>query len=243
MIRSLAESDRELLAMLRGTGAMSVRQLCALLGVTATAVKQRLDRSMAAGLVERESRQAARGRPSYVYGLTSAGSRALGDNQGTLASILWRQLLTIDDTGLRQRLITAIATELAGENSTPTPIDVAECDQAETTGAAGIQLRLEAVAAALRARNMPVAVETAADGGLPVLRFSACPYPDLSAIGHDICGMETEMLRQLSGLPMRLADCRCHAPDGKCTYVPELRGSDPLSSRSLETPATPTALH
>lgn len=178
---------------------------------------------MAAGLIHRESQSSGRGRPRFVYGLTPVGTRALGDSQGDLAGILWRQLLSIDDAAVKQRLIMAVAGELAGE----LPHEP-KSQSTDTTGMASdeVRCRLETVARALRKRNMPVAVEAGAEGDLPVLRFSACPYPDLSALGHDICDMETEMISQLTGLPMRLAECRCHAPDGKCTYIAEIDSCD-----------------
>jgi predicted ArsR family transcriptional regulator len=234
VIRSLAASDRELLTLLRDNGSMPVRAICVQLGVTATAIKQRLDRSLAAGLVSREPEGSGRGRPRFVYGLTSAGSRALGDNQGHLAGILWRHLLELDDDALKRRLMSAIANELATQSGVASLLASPDAVRGQAESSDALRHRLEVLASALRASNMPVSVEAAPESGLPVLRFSACPYPDLSAMGHDICGMEAEMLSRLSGVPMRLAECRCHAPDGKCTYVPEPKGSDTL------TPLTPT---
>ncbi|NOX55177.1 MAG: MarR family transcriptional regulator, partial [Planctomycetes bacterium] len=77
-------NDRQLLQQLHRLGSATVSQLCAELGVTATAVRQRLLRLQSAELVTREAVRSGRGRPRYVYRLTDAGLRSLGDNYSDL---------------------------------------------------------------------------------------------------------------------------------------------------------------
>ena len=60
-------SDGPLLEMLRVEGQIGISDLEAGLGVTATAVRQRLERLMRAGLVERSTVARGRGRPSHAY--------------------------------------------------------------------------------------------------------------------------------------------------------------------------------
>lgn len=245
MQSELAAQDRKLLALIREKGQMSVPELCAALGVTSTAVRQRLDRLSAAGSVNRIEVRRGRGRPSFGYGLTAAGMRALGHNQAELARILWEQFLQIEDSELRHRLISGVSRQLAefsGPQELPggrsASVTVRAADTAAAAGpeqpANGLRHRLERVAAELRSRNMPVTVLGGHPGELPVMRFSGCPYPDLSGQGHEICELETEMLTHMAGVPMRLAECRCHASDGTCTYVPVLlaEGASPAEAVS-----------
>ena len=88
--------DQQLVELLRKEGAVSVSRLTEHLGVTATAVRQRLQRLMGEGLIERfaerrTTEQAGRGRPSHQYRLTEKGLRFAGDNYGDLAEALWKR--------------------------------------------------------------------------------------------------------------------------------------------------------
>ena len=67
-------SDAALLEMLRVEGAAGIGDLAAALGVTATAIRQRLDRLTKAGLVERSAREPStgRGRPVRSWRIASA---------------------------------------------------------------------------------------------------------------------------------------------------------------------------
>ena len=63
-------SDICILDLLRKAGPLGVNDLAQATQVTATAVRQRLVRLMAQGLIDRELTRAGRGRPSHRYGLT-----------------------------------------------------------------------------------------------------------------------------------------------------------------------------
>ena len=52
---------------MRGGEAWGVGELTELLGVTATAVRQRIERLLEMGLIEREKVVAGRGRPTFRY--------------------------------------------------------------------------------------------------------------------------------------------------------------------------------
>jgi len=209
-VQSLSENDRNLLRILRDSGHLSVPQLCEQLDVTATAVRQKLDRLGAAGLLDRVEVRRGRGRPLFQYAVSSLGMRSLGTSQGELAEIVWDELLQIRDDEIRNSLLSRISDRLAAQFVPPRKHFESE----------PLQSRLEAVADQLKSRNMPVSVVADEERGLPVLRFTGCPYPDLSEKGHDICEMETRMLSQMAGHLMQLTECKCHTPDGSCTYAP-----------------------
>lgn len=60
-------SDRGLLDLLRRRGPMTVAELSAQLGVTGTAVRNRLSRLLDSGLIERRAEARGRGRPRHAY--------------------------------------------------------------------------------------------------------------------------------------------------------------------------------
>ncbi len=112
-------SDAGLLDLLRGKGALGVTELAAAMEVTGTAIRQRLSRLMAEGLIQREVAKAPRGRPSHRYSLTPRGVRETGSNFADLAIALWEEVRQIKDpevrTGLLRRLAQAMARLYSGE--------------------------------------------------------------------------------------------------------------------------------
>jgi len=175
-----------------------VGDLSAALGVTATAVRQRLERLIRAGLVERSGgdKPQGRGRPAHRYGLTAKGRQSGGDNFRDLALVLWREIRGIHEPDVRRGLLTRIGSAMAGTYrdrvTGPTP-----------------EARLESVAALLRERQVSCSVAGVdASGGLPVLTTYACPYPDLAEQDRGICAAERQMLEDLVGTTVKLSECR-----------------------------------
>jgi DeoR family suf operon transcriptional repressor len=191
-------TDLAVIDLLRVDGGLGIGDLASSLGVTATAVRQRLDRLMRQGLVERSAVAGRRGRPSHSYRLTAAGRRVGGDNFRDLALVLWREIRGVRDADLRRGLVGRIGTALAAMH---------RADVAGETAAD----RLQAVAGILRQRNIACAVETTAAAGapsLPVLTSYACPYPDLAEEDRGICAAERLMIEELVGGPVKLSECR-----------------------------------
>ena len=202
----------ELLRMETGPGGgLGIGDLARRLGVTATAVRQRLDRLMRAGLVGRatvsEGLSATgqptagrlRGRPSHVYSLTEKGRRTGGDNFRDLALVLWREIRSVREPAVRQGLISRIGTAMAG------------LYRDEVCGTTPRE-RLESTAKILQKRRIscdvaPSSPDTAC-GALPVLTSYACPYPDLAEQDRGICAAERMMLQDLVGSAVHLSDCR-----------------------------------
>lgn len=223
-------TDAAVVELLRLDDSLEVGQLATGLGVTATAVRQRLDRLMRAGLVERVTVAKPRGRPSHAYSLTEAGRRLGGDNFKDLALALWREIRGIRDPGIRAGLIGRIGSALA------------ETYRDRVVGD-GVGPRLESVAALLRERDVSCSVE---HGPLPVLTTRSCPYPDLAEQDRGICAAERLMLQELIGSPVQLADCRL---DGRsaCRFVAhEADGgacrseSERVECRSVESVSSPS---
>lgn len=204
----LSSSDAALLEVLRVEGSAGIGDLARVLGVTATAVRQRLDRLMQAELVCREKAVSrgttGRGRPAHRYSLTEKGRRSGGDNFRDLSVVLWRELRRVADPAVRQGLIARVGGALA------------EFYRGAALGETPAQ-RLEGVASAYRQRSM--AWEVAEDaGGLPVLTAHACPYPELAELDRGICAAERLMMQELAGTSVRLAECRLDG-DACCRFL------------------------
>jgi DeoR family transcriptional regulator, suf operon transcriptional repressor len=203
-----ASSDAVVVDLLRQHEAMTVSQLAASLDVTATAVRQRLNRLTGQGLVERRTVKAPRGRPSHYYALTEAGRRLCGNNYHDLATVLWDEIRAIEDPevkrGLLQRLAHRMAQKYAGQVRGETVVE-----------------RMNSLAALYRERRVPLHVEGQVHGecqihgkgqgesqSLPVLQAKACPYPELAAQDRSVCAMERMMFSELVDANLRLTECR-----------------------------------
>ena len=81
--------------------------------MTATAVRQRLNRLMAQELIERTAARHGRGRPKHCYRLTPKGLRKSGSNFADLAMALWQEVRLIRDPEVRRGLLQRIAKRMA----------------------------------------------------------------------------------------------------------------------------------
>jgi DeoR family suf operon transcriptional repressor len=199
-------SDAALIELLRMENGLGIGELAKRLGVTATAVRQRLDRLMRAGLIGRTTVSVAidsvagraRGRPSHVYSLTDKGRRTGGDNFRDLALVLWREIRSVREPAVRQGLMSRIGVAMAGMY------------RDEVCGDTPRQ-RLESTAKILQERQISCGVEPASGAGresLPVLTSYACPYPELAEQDRGICAAERMMLQDLVGSAVHLSECR-----------------------------------
>lgn len=188
--------DAAIVDLLRVEGALGIGELSAALEVTATAVRQRLDRLMRQGLVERQALAGRRGRPAHAYSLTDAGRRVGGDNFRNLALVLWREIRGVRDLDVRRGLLGRIGSALASMHRDEVAGDTAAD-------------RLAGVARIMQRRDIACSVESGpAGGGLPVLTSHSCPYPDLAEQDRGICAAERTMIEELVGSPVALSECR-----------------------------------
>lgn len=202
-------SDLQFIDLLRKQRAMSVSQLIAATGVTATAVRQRLNRLLRDGLIERQAEIGSRGRPSHQYQLTDKGRRSAGANFADLAVALWQEIREIKDLEIRRGLLQRLSKRMAEH--------YAEQIQGESLGE-----RMESLAELFTARQIPFEVRTSAiseNRSLPVLSAHACPYPELAEQDQSICAMERLMFSELLGENVKLSNCRLNG-DSCCTFEP-----------------------
>ncbi len=192
-------SDADLLELLRVRGPVSVTQMAEETDVTPTAVRQRLSRLLAGGLIRRRAVRSGRGRPRHDYELTEKGLRETGSNFADLAIVLWRELGFTSDPSLREMLIRRVAQSLAAAYSREV--------HGET-----IAERMETLSRLLSERHVPFSVEHR--DGIPVLTAHACPYPELADKDSTVCAMERQLFSELLKQDVVLAHCRLRG--GSC---------------------------
>ena len=213
-------TDESLLAILRRRGSVTVAELAKSMEVTATAVRQRLNRLMAQDLVERtiereDSR--GRGRPTHQYKLTSKAKHLAGDNYADLASVLWAEIRSIKDDDVRRGLLQRLSRAFV------------ERYRQQIRGATTAE-RMESLKQLFADRRIPLSVVNETDqvagksqagkgqvgdtkqqsssSSLPVLRVEDCPYPDLAEQDRGICAMEKMIFAELIDDDLRLSQCR-----------------------------------
>jgi predicted ArsR family transcriptional regulator len=200
MTTEIQSSDVAILDLLRKRDSLTISELVDSMGVTATAVRQRLNRLLAQGLIERQASKEGRGRPSHHYALTNKGRRKTGANFADLAIALWQEVRAIRDPEVRIGLLQRLAKRLVDQYGD------------ELTGR-GLTEKLDSLAKLFNERQIPFEVDRS-NPLLPVLNALACPYPDLAEQDRSICSLEKMMFSELLGENVKLAECRLDG--GKC---------------------------
>lgn len=199
MKMALEHSDGEFLNELHRIGPKTVHDICAAIGVTATAVRQRLLRLQNKDFIARDLIRSGRGRPHYVYRVTEKGLRQLGDNYGDLALILWREVRKIADPVTRDAITERIRNALVS--------------RVGRFSDGSLEDRMQRLRDSLRGRGYDVEIEAevaagpGTGGALPILRENNCPYQELAEEDRDICGLEREVFEQALGTEVRLTQC------------------------------------
>jgi predicted ArsR family transcriptional regulator len=197
-------SDKSMLDFLRREGAVTISALVDEMQVTATAVRQRLARLMADGLVQRHAERKSRGRPNHRYSLTEKGERSAGTNFADMAIVLWEEVKSLEDPVVRRGLLKRVAGRLVERYRGRVA--------GETLGE-----RMSSLSRLMGEREIPFEVDSS--GELPVLTALACPYPELAKLDRGVCTMEKLMLSEILGESVRLTECRLDGANC-CTFTP-----------------------
>lgn len=222
-------SDGRLLDLLRAGGPLSVAELAEQTGVTPTAVRQRLMRLMAQGLVQREALRNGRGRPRHVYRLTEQGLRLTGSNFADLALALWREIGLTGDEERRRETVRRVARTLAAE--------YAGQIQGTTTAE-----RMRSLCELLAKRRIPFSVRNVAHD--LVMTAHACPYPKLAEQDRSVCAMEEMLFSELLGQKVELTDCHLNGAE-ECRFRPTQTRpvAEPSPGKDVETGEPPPDAH
>jgi predicted ArsR family transcriptional regulator len=189
-------SDRTLLDLIRRSGPLTVIEMSANLRVTGTAIRVRLARLLAAGLVERRDLHQGRGRPRHTYEVSVEAQKRLGQNYSELAVALWEELMgSVEDRKLRRLMFVRVTDRLA------------EMYRSQVTGHEW-EGRLIQLTGLLHDRGIEAEVAKDAGGMIPVLRQHSCPYYALAEVDPAICALERKMFEKVLGRSLRLSQCR-----------------------------------
>ncbi|ODT98509.1 MAG: transcriptional regulator [Planctomycetes bacterium SCN 63-9] len=210
-------ADRSLLDLIRRQGPLTVVEMSRELGVTPTAVRNRLMRLLETGMVERQAEQVGRGRPRHAYQASDLARKQLGQNYADLAVILWEEMMkTVEDTKLRRLLFTRITARLADLYR-----DRVTGDEWEG--------RLVQLTSLLH--DQGIEAEVAHDDAdlTPILRQHSCPYHELADLDPAICALERKMFEKILGRGLRLSQCRLDG-DRSCDFEAK-PGLNPISQQ------------
>ncbi len=202
MTTTMSQNELSVVQLLIEHNSCSIADLEGYLNVTATAVRQRLNRLLAAGLIDRSTESHERGRPTHRYWLTVAGQKLAGNNLADFAEALWHEIHQIPDESIRRAIMNGAVNRLAANYTNQV--------SGRTLGE-----RLNSIATLFKKRDIPVAV--AVNGGQPTLTILACPYPELANDNHEICEMEKQLFSQVVGGTVELRKCRRDG-DSCCSF-------------------------
>jgi predicted ArsR family transcriptional regulator len=187
--------DQAVLDLLRKERSMTVTDMIERLDVTATAVRQRLDRLVEMGLIERSKETAGRGRPTFRYLLSASGWREVGATYADLAMAMWREVHELPESELKDALLQRVTKRMGQAYHDEIPNGT-------------LTERMASMVKVLGERKIPAKLEQI--GNLPVLEVQACPYPGLVTGEHDrsVCELEQQVLTAAMGQDMQLSQCR-----------------------------------
>jgi len=189
-------TDRSLLDMIRRRGPLTVAEMVSALGVTPTAVRNRLGRLVGSGMVERRTEHGGRGRPKHTYQASVQAHKRLGQNYADLAVALWDEMMrTVEDRKLRRLMFSRITERLA------------DLYRSQVTGE-GWEGRLVQLGTILHDRGIEAEVTPGDGGRMPVLKQHSCPYYELAETDRAVCAMERKMFEKVLGRGLRLSQCR-----------------------------------
>jgi predicted ArsR family transcriptional regulator len=223
MSSPLDARDREILEHLHRSSGGDIQALCELLGVTRTAVRQRISRLENLRLIASELHGQSRGRPRLVYRVTADGLHELGENYRELAVVLWESIAGYEDAAVRTELIGRVQRSLA------------ERFRRQLVGCESVDERLDQLADEMKSSGFNI--ESDHSGGLRILRETSCPFPMLADVDEAICQVEREVLQQVLGAPVEFRS-RCRDGHGCCEFqvmTGALAGTtEPAGIQSLE---------
>jgi predicted ArsR family transcriptional regulator len=196
------------------------------LGVTRTAIRQRIARLEGAGLISSELQGQSRGRPRLVYRVTAEGMHELGENYRELAVVLWEVITGYEDEAVRTSLLGRVRNSLAERFRR----QLVGCDSVDErfrrqlVGCDSVDERLDQLASEMKSSGFNI--ESDHSGGLRILRETSCPFPMLADVDEAICQVEREVLQQVLGAPVEFRS-RCRDGQGCCEFQ-VMGGSDLL---------------
>ena len=189
----------QILKLLQQRGTLSIKDIEAALGVTATAVRQQLTALRAEDLVSSTTVREKRGRPRAVYGLTEKGQALFAQGYENLALVLLEELLEQAEPVLAKQLLRRVSTRLGQQ-------------YAEEMRGEVIADRLQELVDRLQEYGIISQVNEEDD--LFVLTEYGCPYYSVARQHREICDMEIEAMEQALGAEVTLCQSQLDGHHG-----------------------------
>ena len=180
-------SDRPLLDLIRRHGPLTVAEMAGRLGVTATAVRNRLTRLVGSGMVER---RAELGRPRTSAAHLPGERRGPQEARPELRRPGRRPLGRDDEHGRGPQAPPAPLRP--DHRAAGRPVSRARSTATSWEGRM-VQLGIDPPRAGDRGRGHP-----GEGGSLPILKQHSCPYFELAEVDHAICAMERKMFEKVA---------------------------------------------
>ncbi|SFH81757.1 helix-turn-helix transcriptional regulator [Planctomicrobium piriforme] len=223
-------TDHEFLTIVHRLQPVTVQALCAASGVTATAIRQRLLRLQADGVLARDVARGVRGRPHYTYSVTESGLKSLGDDHAEMAAILWREIMRIESGDVREKVLAGVKQALVQRFDVQPFIPQA--------GSEALTNRLSQVCNRLVEHGFDVDFSAESAVSLPILREHNCPYHEIADEDPGFCEFEQSVFAELIGAPVELSACR-HDGSSHCEFQV---GRKTVKQRTEEPAAEPVQI-
>ena len=182
----------QVLSILQRQGAVTIKDLEASLGVTATAVRQQIVGLLADGYIQQEVVRAGRGRPRHVYSLTPKGRSLFPHHYDEFTNSLLRELLISEGSGKVQELLGRMGQRMAAQY------------EGQLAGLSSPE-RASKLTELLNAKGILAEVKFEPHG--IVFHEYTCPYYELARENRAICDMEEDMIAYAVKQPVELVSC------------------------------------
>ena len=182
----------QVLSILQRHGAVTIKDLEAGLGVTATAVRQQIAGLLADGYIAQQTERLGRGRPKQVYTLTPKGRSLFPHHYDEFTNSLLREILLSEGPAKVQELLGRMGQRMAAQY------------ERQLVGLSSGE-RAAKLTELLNAKGILAEVKFESDG--IVFHEYNCPYYELARENRAICDMEEGMIAQVVQQNVELVAC------------------------------------
>lgn len=196
--------SRQILEFMQRNGAVTIKELESLLGVTTTAVRQHLITLQGEGYVAWQAVNDGVGRPRHVYKLTDKAREFFACNCDDLALTLLEEVFAIEGRERALFLLDRVGERLARRYAPGVRSTV-------------LQERVEQLADTLERRGVLTNVAVL-DGDAIMLKTYNCPFHELAQEHREICEMDEKMMGAILGSEVSLSGCLFDGHTG-CSFV------------------------
>lgn len=213
---STASAAGQILQYLQRNGEANVKDLAALVGVSATAVRDHLVHLQAEGLIETRAERRGPGRPRLIYTLSEQARSRFPKQYDRLITGLLQELIALEGAVKVEQILERVSRRLADEYSGSM--------EGTSMGA-----RLGELRGLLELRGVPSEVAANGDG----ISLFACPFYDIAQDHPEVCSMERQMIEYVLGEKLALEStiregahtCRFVVRSGDIPLIPVWRAS------------------